>query len=161
MTNGNWYDIMQVCENGHQITSCAHSQQNSRKDFCDECGAKTIVACPHCEKPIQGYYHVEGIVSLSEPPVPKYCSYCGAAFPWQQSAIDNLTGIFRESDLSPQDIAIAEAALPDILQDTPKTESASLRLKRIMGKLGKPLYEISIKVVTDIASETAKKTIGL
>jgi hypothetical protein len=93
--------------------------------------------------------------------VPKYCSYCGAAFPWQQSAIDNLTGIFRESDLSPQDIAIAEAALPDILQDTPKTESASLRLKRIMGKLGKPLYDISIKVVTDIASETAKKTIGL
>jgi hypothetical protein len=30
-----------------------------------------------------------------------------------------------------------------------------------MGKLGKPLYDISIKVVTDIASETAKKTIGL
>ena len=73
----------------------------------------------------------------------------------------NLTNILKESDLSAQDIEIAAAALPDILQDMPKTESASLKFKRIMGKLSKPFYDICIKVVTDIASETAKKTIGL
>src|SRR5271165_4660960 len=128
-----WYDIMQVCLNGHRITSRAHSEQNARKDFCDICGAKTILTCPGCEKPILGYYHRGIIPPLDEPPVPKYCTHCGAAFPWQQSAIDNLTGILHGGDLSPQDIAIAEAALPDILQDTAKTESASLKFKQIVG----------------------------
>jgi hypothetical protein len=93
--------------------------------------------------------------------VPSYCYNCGAAYPWQQSAIDNLKEIFKESELSAEDVAIAEATLPDVLQDTPRTESASLKLRGIMGKLGKPLYDISIKVITDIASETAKKTLGL
>jgi hypothetical protein len=36
-----------------------------------------------------------------------------------------------------------------------------VKLKRIMSKLGKPVYDISIKVVSDMASKTAKKTIGL
>jgi len=52
-------------------------------------------------------------------------------------------------------------ALPDVVRNTAKPESASLRLKRILGKLGKPLYDIAIKVTTDVASETAKKTLGL
>jgi hypothetical protein len=67
----------------------------------------------------------------------------------------------NEGGLSQEELAIAEGTLSDVLQDTPRTESASLRLKRILGKLGKPLYDISIKVVTDIASDTTKKTLGL
>ncbi len=54
-----------------------------------------------------------------------------------------------------------DKALPDVLRDTPKTESASLKIKRILGKVGKPLYDVAIKVVTDIASEGAKKILGL
>jgi hypothetical protein len=42
-----------------------------------------------------------------------------------------------------------------------RQRARSLKLKRVIGKLGKPLYDISIKVITDIASETAKKTLGL
>jgi hypothetical protein len=73
---------------------------------------------------------------------PKYCIKCGAAYPWQQV----------------QDL---EDVLPDILHDTPKTQSASLKLKRLLPKLGTVAYDIAIKVITDVASETAKKTMNL
>lgn len=70
-------------------------------------------------------------------------------------------GIVRESELSSQDLQDLDKALPDIVRDTPKTESASLKARRILEKMGKPLYDIAIKVFTDAASETAKKTLGL
>jgi len=54
-----------------------------------------------------------------------------------------------------------ERALPDVLRDTPKTESAALKVKRLLGKVGKPFYDIAIKVISDVASETAQKTMGL
>jgi hypothetical protein len=94
-------------------------------------------------------------------PVPKYCIECGTPYPWQTAAIENLKCILQESELSSQDLAEVGKVLPDIVRDTAKTESASVKLKRIIGKLGKPLYEVAIKVVTDVASETAKKTLGL
>ena len=56
---------------------------------------------------------------------------------------------------------IIEATLPDVLRDTPKTESSSLKLKGVLAKVGKPIYDISVKVITDVASETARKILGL
>jgi hypothetical protein len=53
-----------------------------------------------------------------------------------------------------------DPAFPDVLRDTPKTESATLKMKRLLGKMRKPLYDVAMKVVTDVASETAKKTLG-
>jgi hypothetical protein len=93
--------------------------------------------------------------------VPKYCINCGAAYPWQQSAIDNLKEILKKSNLSPQDMEIIEATLPDVLRDTPKAESSPLKLKGVLAKVGKPIYDISVKVITDVASETARKILGL
>jgi hypothetical protein len=136
---------MQVCVNGHQITIFAESQPQTCQAFCDTCGVKTVDTCPSCENKIRGFPHITGAFGLDELPVPKYCMRCGAAYPWQQSSIDNLKEILRESALSAHDVAIIEKALPDVLQETPKTESASLRVKRVLGKLGKPLYEISVK----------------
>jgi hypothetical protein len=152
---------MQVCVNGHQITDCADSQPESRQKFCKDCGAKTIDACLHCSSKVRGHHHLEGVSDYSTYPAPRYCIECGEPYPWQVSAIDNLKEVLKESELSAQDLQELDKALPDILRDTPKTESASLKMKRIFGKMGKPLYEVAMKVVTDIASETAKKTLGL
>lgn len=160
-SEGDRYDVMQVCVNGHQITVFAESQPDSRQNFCKDCGAKTIDACPDCGANIRGFLHMVGVLSVEVPPVPKYCINCGAAYPWQSAAIENLNDILQESELSARDRQELDSALPDVLRDTPKTESASLKVKRILGKLGKPLYEVSIKVITDVASETAKKTLGL
>lgn len=155
------HDVMQVCLNGHQITDRAMTKPQFRQDFCDKCGEATIDACPACSTSIRGKYHYENVVGGRSPPVPAYCHGCGKSYPWQDAAIANLKDVLREGDLSEDDIAAAEATLPDVLRDTPKSEAAALRLKRIMAGLGKPVYDVAIKVVSDIASETAKKTMGL
>jgi hypothetical protein len=46
---------------------------------------------------------------------------------------------------------------PELVADTPKAEGAALRLKPILSRLGKVAYEMAIKIVSDVASETVKK----
>jgi hypothetical protein len=41
------------------------------------------------------------------------------------------------------------------------TEKAAGRLQTILNKVGKATYDIAIKVISDLASETAKKVFGL
>jgi hypothetical protein len=47
----------------------------------------------------------------------------------QESAIENLKDILRQSELATEDREEIERALPDVLRDTPKTKSAALRVK--------------------------------
>lgn len=76
-------DSQQVCFNGHQITTCYHSIPGRRKEYCSDCGEKTIYQCPTCSAEINGrtYYEPEE-PSEASVPVPDYCEKCGAAYPW-------------------------------------------------------------------------------
>jgi len=80
-----WYDIAQICRNGHVVNSMAQSKTQSNKRFCATCGAPTITNCENCQAPIRGYYHVPGLVTFSPFSPPTYCDECGAAFPWTDS----------------------------------------------------------------------------
>lgn len=86
-----WYDVQQICLNGHQVTDCLRSSPENSKKFCDQCGAKTIDKCQNCGEPIRGYKHVFGVVSLNRKKVavPKMCHNCGAPFPWIESLPDD------------------------------------------------------------------------
>ena len=150
------YDVMQVCLNGHQITDPAESMPEFRKSFCSDCGAKTITACPECNASIQGHYRSSGVISARATPVPNNCHACGTAYPWRQevlaAAIDAV-----QLELDEQDAEAAAALLPAITAETARTELAAYKLRKLLAKLQKPAYDIAIKVVSDIASETAKK----
>ena len=37
-----YYDVAQICENGHVANSMGHNYPNSNQDHCDKCGAPTI-----------------------------------------------------------------------------------------------------------------------
>jgi hypothetical protein len=39
--NGSWYDVMQVCLNGHLITSTLKSSPELGKRHCPDCGDAT------------------------------------------------------------------------------------------------------------------------
>ena len=78
-----WYDIMQVCVNGHQITSTLKSHPNDDKKHCPSCGAITISNCQKCDADIQGYYHTPGVAILAGTPIPEFCHECGAPYPWK------------------------------------------------------------------------------
>lgn len=75
------YDIQQVCSNGHQITDSYNRFPEFRRDFCPECGEKTISHCPSCEREIRGEYYTQGMWS-AETSVPTHCEYCGDPYPW-------------------------------------------------------------------------------
>jgi hypothetical protein len=65
------------------------------------------------------------------------------------------------SDLGEEEATEVAALVPDLISDTPQAESAALRLKPILLKLGKVGYDVAVKIITDVASEVVKKTIGL
>lgn len=81
-----YYDIQQVCLNGHQITDYFKSHPETGKDFCEDCGAKTIIVCPKCSSPIRGCEHYEDSIGSSETPVPKHCHKCGEPYPWTKTS---------------------------------------------------------------------------
>lgn len=53
------------------------------------------------------------------------------------------------------------AVVANVAVETPFTESAAKRLKRLLPKLGKSAYEVAIKIISDVGSATAKKILGL
>ncbi|MGX9967101.1 DUF2321 domain-containing protein [Roseomonas sp. F4] len=151
---------MQVCLNGHQITEHAATMPQFNKPFCSQCGQETITTCPECKAPIQGHYHSPGVLSLRTTPVPNNCHACGTAYPWRQHALAAAVEAVQ-LELDEKDAAEAAALIPDVAATTPRTDVAVFKLKKLLSKLQKPAYDIAIKVVTDVASETAKKTLGL
>ncbi len=79
-----YYDIQQVCLNGHQTTDSYNRSPQFRKNFCTTCGEKTIHQCPGCNEPIKGDYHVQGIIAIGGTRVPTHCENCGKPFPWTE-----------------------------------------------------------------------------
>lgn len=150
-------DVSQICLNGHRMTSTALKTPERRKAFCPECGASTIMACAQCNAAIPGRNW--GSVAPHPRHSPRYCHACGSAHPWHQKAIANAIEVLEELELSETDFTVAKSALPDLISDTPKSEVAILRMRRVLTKLGKPAYDIGIKVVSDLASETVKKAL--
>jgi hypothetical protein len=151
-------DVLQICVCGHLITQYAKSNPPSRQEFCTKCGGRTIDSCGACKTAIAVRHNSRFVYTHS---VPKYCANCGQPYPWQRAAIENLTEVLRESELSVEEREEAIMTLPDIVRDTPKTESASLKMRRLLAKAGKPAYDVGIKVISDMASETTKKVMGL
>jgi hypothetical protein len=64
-------------------------------------------------------------------------------------------------DLNEVDTAEVKRLLPDVMRDGPQTNRAVVRFQTILAKTGKATYDVAIKIISDIASETAKKLLGL
>jgi hypothetical protein len=116
--------------------------------------------CENCRTPIRGKYHVPGVVDLTgyEPPIPTFCHECGKPYPWTTSrltAAKELADEFDELDVEERDKL--KSSLDDLVRDSPRTEVAATRFKKIAGKLGRSSYEAIKSVATDVLSETAKK----
>ena len=162
----NRYDIAQICNNGHIITSRFASRPESRKKFCDKCGAATITNCQNCNSPIRGYSRPTiddsgGLVmgsSLSAPP--SFCPDCGKPYPWTEAklkAAQELADLLE--DLSSEEREILKKSFDDIVQDTPQAAVAANKIKILIAKVSKIAAEQIRKLVVEIASETARKII--
>ncbi|MCX6641377.1 MAG: DUF2321 domain-containing protein [bacterium] len=153
-------DVAQICLNGHIVNASSLSEPQYCEKFCQRCGAETIISCPNCNVKISGesriikiyLTHPSSIQSKRElfgPPA--YCKNCGKPFPWTESKLKAAHDLTNELEKITDDEKITlHTALDEIVKDTPQTEIASFRFKKILGKLGKPANEIFKRVLMEI-----------
>jgi hypothetical protein len=61
--------------------------------------------------------------------------------------------------LDAEERQLLKQSLDDLVTDSPKTEVAGLRFKQLVKKVGKESYDAVKTVVTDLVSESIKKTL--
>ncbi len=156
-----WFDVAQICLNGHVTTSTSQRFSQHNKDFCDNCGQPTITACPNCGKPIRGKYHQQNVVDLTwvDDPAPAHCIGCGNPYPWTEGRLTAAKELAQEMEgLTAEERNLLSKSLDDLVRDTPQTPVAATRVKRLLTKAGGAALQAFRDILVDIASETAKKT---
>jgi hypothetical protein len=153
------YNVAQICTNGHVVIAWVDEAPESGRKFCETCGAPTITACPTCNANIPGTLKE---VLLPDYDRPSFCGQCSAPYPWTQSAIDELKSLTELAEgLNENQRSQLSAAIDDLVVDTPRTQGAVAKLKLLTPKLGKEVWEAMRGILVDVASEAAKKGMGL
>lgn len=153
------HDTALICMNGHSINSYYYDYSQFNTKFCKECGEINIFSCLHCNKEIRGSLRESFFLSSYD--IPSYCTNCGRAYPWTDKKIESLKEAIMLSEISEDDKNEFKDNLPDIISETPRTRVAALKMKSIGTRMGKEIWSIVRDVFIDIASETAKKTMGI
>jgi hypothetical protein len=148
------YDVGQVCINGHIVNSHVFGEPQHNQDRCTKCGAKTIITCVSCEERIRGFYN-EGWGSRSMT-LPSYCHKCGVPYPWTASSLEAAKELISESNLSAEEQEQLGKTLPDLVAETPKTQVAVARYKRLIEKAGNLTADGLQKILVTIVSEAIK-----
>ena len=162
------FDTAQICLNGHIINPATEAAPHDSQDFCSACGATTIVRCTDCDAAIRGarlaialdrrWHPTGGLARQSAPP--KFCTTCGKPYPWTRATLDAARELAAElHDLSESERADLVKSLPDLIADTPKTTVAATRFKRLMVKAGADAGAAFRKILVDVVTEGAKRTI--
>jgi hypothetical protein len=162
------YAIQQVCENGHQITGCYKvdmltSMLNTKKEpkeFCESCGAATLIACPSCDTKIQGDKLKDNYGkrdTLKHSVVPSYCLNCGKPYPWTENKIVTAIQMFAEfGDLNDEEKKTIKEDINNIAKDIPQARLSAMRLKPICQRYGKVAYDVLMEFASKTTAEILK-----
>ena len=151
------YRTAQICKNGHVITSNTNYTAHL-SNFCPECKAETISACPECNTPIRGKYDASGVMVISSYTPPKYCHNCGHPFPWTESTLNSISELLDMQDqLTEDEKQHFMSYLPIIFDETPQAEVTALKLRLLFNKLPSEIGSLAKNVITDVISESIKK----
>lgn len=154
------YRVAQICPNGHVATTAADQNPELREAFCSQCGEATLMQCAKCSAPIRGDYHVEGVFGFSNYEPPAFCHNCGNSFPWTERKIAGAVELVEVgADLSPEEVQQFRSDLAELTKNSPKTQAASLRFRKVMTKVGASVASGVRDIVVDVLSEAAKKAI--
>jgi hypothetical protein len=93
---------------------------------------------------------------------PKYCEECGTAFPWTEIALCAAKEYTDDLEqLNAAEKAALKGTIDDLTSDTPRTPVAANRFKTFMNQIGPVAGSVLQKIVEAVATEAAKKSIGL
>jgi hypothetical protein len=155
-----YHDVAQICLNGHMINDCAKTLPQFSKAFCTDCGQRTVTNCSKCQAEIKGYYRSDSGIGGVRPDVPKFCHACGEPYPWQAEKLATAKALADEFDeLSSEEREKLKGSLDELVIDSPRTELAVARFKKIMAKLGKGSVEMMKQITIELVTEAAKKKI--
>jgi hypothetical protein len=150
-------DLAQYCLSGHLVNSRAASRHWENKKFCSICGATTTTKCLTCETSLPGEVTRPWVVYT--PDRPAYCSGCGKALPWTESAIAAAIELAKEAELEELDRTTLPAIIENLVKDVPQTPVAAVKLKRLIDKTAPYVGEALHKILVDVITEGAKKMI--
>lgn len=155
-----YYDVAQICRNGHVITSHYNNCPAHRQEFCDQCGEPTLTKCESCGTAVRGNYDVPGVATNSLYATPTFCHACGKPYPWTLQKLQVAKELVGELDsLEDAEKQSLKQSLDDLIRDTPKTDPAFYRFKKLMRKVDRESFEAVKSVVMDLASESVKKSL--
>lgn len=155
-----WYDVAQICKNGHVITEYYGSSPVHGEKHCSKCGEETISACLNCDASIRGKYHVPGVFVKSNYQSPLYCYECGKPYPWTVSKMKAIQDFAQEIEgIGIEEQKIIEDNIKEVTISSPQTDVAALRLKKVLSKVSGVMGNKLQEMIVAITSETAKKII--
>jgi len=93
--------------------------------------------------------------------LPSYCPNCGKPYSWTLEAIAAARDYADELELSDEDKTSLKNTFADLTADTARTPLAATRFKKLIEKVGPAVGDGLIKIIVTIATEAAKKGIGL
>jgi len=164
MSNGYYYSGI-ACLNGHELDGYVgfvsrDSPPRPIDRFCPMCGEPTVTKCEHCQTDIRG--KVTDGFDTSPWYVAANCHSCGQPYPWTRRKTEALAEAISEMDeLDPAEREKLKQSIPDIVAQTPKSETAALRFKKAVAKAGSVSGEVLMKVLTSVAAEGVKKLLGM
>lgn len=149
-----------ICLNGHSIVE---SKPIHSKQFCEECGAEMISACPSCNAPIKEWHYSSDRVVMKPKPInPLYCKNCGSPYPWTKAAIEaTILTIQEDAALSEIEQNNLKDSLPDLMSETPRTKLATIRVKKVLISAGEFTADAIRQFIIDFGCELARKSFGL
>jgi hypothetical protein len=159
-----YYDVAQICLNGHVVNDSYNVFPEENQDFCHSCGAETIKKCLNCNKKIKGRYipsHDDVvIIPGGEYEIRSYCDCCGKPYPWTEEKIKAAKELTSELEyLSEEEKETLQNSIEYIVSDNPRTQLEATKFKRIMSNVGSETYGIFRDILVDVLSSTAKKII--
>jgi hypothetical protein len=147
--------------NGHLINGNSVKYPIHNEKFCGKCGERTITQCESCKTPIRGAYHHDGLV-LSSAPVraERFCHHCGQSYPWAVRGLQAAKDLADELEgLDSKEREDLKKSLDELMKDSPSAEVAGFRFKKLMKKAGSGSIEVMKSVISDLLSETIRKSI--
>jgi hypothetical protein len=151
------YEVSEICLNRHVTNAGIYVlYPGDLLKRCEKCGEQTTTTCLHCGKEIRRRL---GAGMIFDGP-PSFCREYGEPYPWTERALAEATELVEEQQLlSDQEKQELKNTLPDLVKDTPRTQVAAMKFKRLATKAGTEALGMLRDVLVDIASETAKKII--
>ncbi len=159
------YDTAQICLNGHVVNDMCNTFPEENQSFCEKCGAETITKCLKCSSFIKGDYvpdHNDAVLVIpgAEYKRPLFCIKCGKAYPWTEEKIKAAKELALEiENLSDTEKAALSNSIDDLVAETPRTQLAITRFKKLMIKAGEQAAGFFKDVLKDVISESVRKAL--